>query len=122
LARAQLNRFSIPSSGAEQKHPLQFLNYKDGNQYDVAPVNFVLTRSIESPMLYNYTIQLKAYNLRSINKAATDVGDSIIGDRKAVLGLDGVKSVSWFNGLHSVARGAMGTIAATAGLVSVLGG
>ena len=55
-------------SGEEQRrgHPLQFLNYKDNIQYDVAIQNFVLKRSADDPMLYNYTITMRAYNLQQI--------------------------------------------------------
>lgn len=59
----------VTSSAAplERKvHPIQFLNYKDGNKYDCIPIAFTLTRSADNPMLYNYNIRLKAFNLRSV--------------------------------------------------------
>lgn len=53
------------SSGSS---PLQFLNYKDGNQYDCVVNDFRLVRSANSPFLYNYTITIRAYNLAPINQ------------------------------------------------------
>lgn len=50
------------------EHPLVFRNYKDGVQYNCIPLTFVTTRSAESPMLYNYTITLRAYNLKSLGQ------------------------------------------------------
>jgi len=55
---------SVP---VRQGHPLQFFNYKDNQMYDVVPVGFTLVRSAENPMLYNYSIKLTAFNLRSSN-------------------------------------------------------
>jgi hypothetical protein len=70
-------------------HPLQFVNYKDNNMYDVAIQNFQLTRSADNPMLYNYNIVLRAYNLRSPDDSG-NVKDVL--DRKASLGLDGLQT------------------------------
>jgi hypothetical protein len=44
-------------------HPLTFINWKDNNQYDVVISNFQLMRDANNPMLYNYTISMRAYNL-----------------------------------------------------------
>jgi hypothetical protein len=49
------------------EHPLKFVNYKDGVEYNCVPITFTTTRSAESPMLYNYTITLRAYNLQPVN-------------------------------------------------------
>ena len=55
-----------PQSTPERlSHPLQFINYKDNQMYDVVPVGFTLVRSAENPMLYTYSIKLIAFNLRS---------------------------------------------------------
>jgi hypothetical protein len=70
---------SIPSSG----HPLQFINYKDNNAYDVSITNFQLVRDQRSPMLYNYNISMRAYNLRSSDTALkppiTQINTSDVG-------------------------------------------
>jgi hypothetical protein len=48
-------------------YPLQFLNYKDNIKYDCIPISFTLTRSADNPMLYNYSIRLRAFNLQNVN-------------------------------------------------------
>lgn len=70
-----------------KKHPLSFLNYKDNTQYDCVPRTFTLVRSAESPMLYNYNIVLRAYNLRSVDATEPKGLDS---DKLATLGLANV--------------------------------
>lgn len=50
-----------------QLHPLTFLNYKDRTKYDVSPISFTLTRSADDPMMYNYNIVLRGFNLRGID-------------------------------------------------------
>jgi hypothetical protein len=52
---------------------LQFLNYKDGIKYDCIPLTFELTRSANDPMMYNYSINMRCYNLVSINNIDQDV-------------------------------------------------
>jgi len=77
------------STGRRTKHPLKFINYKDNNEYDVAITGFQLSRDANNPMLYNYNITMRAYNLKDANsnKIALD-----IKDRSKDLGLDGIKS------------------------------
>jgi len=55
---------------ANQKSPLIFINYKDNNQYSCTVQRFSLEKSADNPMLYNYIIQLRAYNLSSISTKA----------------------------------------------------
>lgn len=61
--------------------PLQFINYKDENMYDVSVTGFQLMRDQRSPMLYNYNITLRAYNLRSPDVAGftTQIDLSAVG-------------------------------------------
>lgn len=59
----------IPFGTDRTEHPLKFLNYKDGVMYDCVPRTFTMIRSAESPMLYNYQIVLRAYNLRDVYAA-----------------------------------------------------
>ena len=66
-------------------HPLSFLNYKDGIKYDCIPISFTLVRSADNPMLYNYNIVLKAFNLRDVEAKFTEQIDLLTR-----LGLDGV--------------------------------
>ena len=59
--------FVAGSNGKTRKsHPLQFLNYKDGVKYDVVPISFQMVRNAENPMLYNYSIRLRGFNLRNV--------------------------------------------------------
>lgn len=60
---SSMNNSATPKVGAT---PMLFINYKDGNQYSCAIQRFTLERSAENPMLYNYSIQLRAYNLSPI--------------------------------------------------------
>jgi hypothetical protein len=71
-------------------HPLTFRNYKDNNEYDVSINNFQLTRDASNPMLYNYTITMRAYNLRSVNKGRLSTGE--VANRLEELGLGDIKS------------------------------
>ena len=66
-AKSTLGISDSASGAGILNHPIQFLNYKDGNKYDCVPISFTLTRSADNPMLYNYTIQLRAFNLRGVS-------------------------------------------------------
>lgn len=63
----------------QSKTPLlEFINYKDNNQYSCAIQRFVLERNAENPMLYNYQIQMRAYNLSTIeNNVSVERIDAI---------------------------------------------
>ena len=50
-----------------KKHPLTWLNYKDGTKMDCMINNFSMTRSASNPFMYDYSIQMRCYNLRGIN-------------------------------------------------------
>lgn len=69
-----------------KKHPLSFINYKDNNAYDVSITHFSLTRDYRNPMLYNYSITMKAYNLRS---AGATRGEAV---NLSNFGLDGIRT------------------------------
>jgi hypothetical protein len=89
------------SNGAGSKrpaetHPLEFRNYKDNTSYYVAISNFQLTRDASNPMLYNYNIMMRGYNLQSAIRVPQEFQD----DEKQLLkklGLDGVNSSSLFS-------------------------
>lgn len=68
---------------------LIFLNYKDQSQYNVAIQTFQLTRDASNPMLYNYNISMRAYNLQTVD--SDDVRPSV-GARLADLGLNGINT------------------------------
>lgn len=77
-------------SGSSTNAPLLFVNYKDNNQYSCAIQRFTLERSAEDPMLYNYSIQMRAYNLSSITSGRPPE----LRDRYKDLGLDEVQSIA----------------------------
>lgn len=77
-----------PPASSVAKSPLQFVNYKDNNQYSCVVQRFVLERNAENPMLYDYVINLKAYNISPI----TQVKAPDLEARFANLGLDSAMS------------------------------
>lgn len=68
---------------------LIFINYKDNNQYNVAIQAFQLTRDAVNPMLYNYHINMRAYNLVSAD--SKDISKDV-SNRLSDLGLDGIST------------------------------
>ena len=84
----KINESMAPGTG--KNSPLQFLNYKDNNQYSCVVQRFVLERNSENPMLYNYTINLRAYDLRPI----TNEKSPELRNRFKDLGLDSTLSVA----------------------------
>jgi len=96
-------------------HPLSFINYKDNTQYDCVPRTFTLVRSAESPMLYNYNIVLRAYNLRSVD-AKEPKGS--FSDKLASLGLANVGPSIAYK-MKDMANSAT---TAVAGIISLPGG
>ena len=71
----------VSSGSVSSTHPLKFINLKDNNAYDVSISNFQLTRDQRSPMLYNYSISMRAYNLTNANLAtpATQLDLTVLG-------------------------------------------
>lgn len=82
-------------------HPLQFLNYKDGNKYDCIPMSFTMTRSADNPMMYYYNIRLRGFNLRSV-----DIKDQPGEDQLAKLGFGPLEGQSLFSSMTSIAGNA----------------
>jgi hypothetical protein len=85
---------SNSKQSGRSEHPLKFVNYKDNNKYDVSISTFQLTRDASNPMLYNYSIVMRAYNLRNaLDKFAARFGEAKEeAELLKKLGLDGVKS------------------------------
>lgn len=102
-------------SGPRRTHPLTFINYKDNNQYDVAVQGFQLIRSANEPMIYNYNITLRAYNLREADSSDEKFD---VQDRKKDLGLDGLGS-SFFSDFAQKIGGAKQAIGSAAGAVGL---
>ena len=86
---------------AGNKRTMQFINYKDNNQYDVAIQNFQLTRDASNPMLYNYNITMRAYNLRSADTQDLELD---VASRSEELGLAGIETTSVFAKIANKAR------------------
>lgn len=87
--------------GKTDTNVLKFINYKDNNMYNVAIQNFQLTRDANDPMLYNYNITMRAYNLQSADTQKI-TGD--VADRAAELGLVGIETTSVFAKIANKAR------------------
>lgn len=116
----QYKKDAAGTSGSTQQrtqHPLTFFNYKDNNQYDVAVRGFTMRRSPDNPMLYNYSIQLRGYNLRAIT---APIDDSLT-KRLADLGLNGVDSSSILGDIKSLSSQAKGIMGSFVGGINVLG-
>lgn len=76
-------------------HPLQFLNHKDRIKYDVVIQSFTLSRNADNPMLYNYSIKMRGYNLRNVDASPPEQ------DQLAKLGLGDIRGQSAFSSLTS---------------------
>lgn len=98
-----------------RNHPLQFVNFKDHNQYDVAINTFTLTRDASNPMLYNYNIVMRAYNLQDADGQLIELD---VQDRAEALGLSGL-TTSIFAQMANKARSAKN--AAYSAIASVKG-
>jgi hypothetical protein len=110
------------SSNAPRKagwHPITFFNYKDNNEYDVVIRSFTMRRSAENPMLYQYSIQMTAYNLRTVSSNLGN--DADLSQRYSDLGLDGVDGSSVLGDMKSLANRAKSVVASTAGAVPNIG-
>lgn len=105
----------------DAKHPLVFFNYKDNNEYNVVIKTFTLRRDKENPMLYNYTISMRGYELKQI-----DTSDAVtaVANPKAILaalGLNGVESASYLGQAKNIASQAKSILGSVAGGVNQLG-
>jgi hypothetical protein len=107
-----------PPTGEISSHPLWFLNYKDNNRYKCAIQRFTLKRTANDPMLYNYNIVLRAYELSEM-----DVPNPGEGENKLMrdLGLDGVKGSSVLGKIKQMVNGAKGILGATMGGINTIG-
>ena len=91
-------------------HPILFINYKDNNQYNVAIQTFQLTRSVDDPMLYKYSITMRGYKLSKIGDPSYEETD-----KAADLGLDGVDSISAKAKMSNIARNAKNALSSAVG-------
>lgn len=98
-------------------HPLTFFNYKDNNQYDVVVRSFNLRRSASDPMLYNYSIVLRGYNLSPIISPLNEN----LAQRLKDLGINGIDSSSILGDIKSISNQAKAVIGSAVGGINVLG-
>lgn len=91
LYRYLLNYKKNVTSNKGSPKSLVFFNYKDNVEYNVVIRNFSLRRSADNPMLYNYSISMRGYNMRSIGMPVSKKGAE---DKLKELGLTGVQSSS----------------------------
>jgi hypothetical protein len=102
------------SSNQKSISPLKFISYKDNQEYTCAITKFELTRSVENPMMYNYSIQLRAYKLQSISSSQAEPVD-----RLAALGLDGDQSI--LSSFKNKVSGAKAGVSALTGAFRTVG-
>jgi len=100
-------------------HPLTFFNYKDGNEYSVVVRNFVLRKSAENPMMYNYQIVMRGYNIVSSGKGLQQLED--ITGRLQDLGLNGVKSSTLLTSIKNITNSAKAVVGSAANGVNLFG-
>lgn len=96
---------------------LYFVNYKDNNQYSCAVQTFTLERNAQNPMLYNYVIRLRAYNLSSITDEVETQKE--VDKRLDALGLDGGASV--FSKAKNILSKSKGVLNSVTGAFSTFG-
>lgn len=94
-----------------QSSPLLFISYKDGIQYSCAIQGFSLERSADNPLLYNYSIRLRAYNARTISSSSeveSDIGKAVglFDDPKSVAS----KIKNSIGKVKNIANGALSAI------------
>lgn len=118
LLKYKKDASGVEGGGARRsKHPLTFFNYKDNNQYDVVVRSFTMRRSADNPMLYNYSIQLRGYNLTNIGKSI----DEDLSKRLADLGLNGIDSSSMLGDMKSLSSQVKGIVGSAIAGINILG-
>lgn len=100
------------------QHPLTFFNYKDNVMYDVVIRSFNVVKDSENPQLYNYSINMRGYNLRT---AGTNPTNSTSDQQLAALGLAGVKNGSFLGDIKVATDSAKQIVGAALGGVNVIG-
>lgn len=73
-----------PVALAAGKKSMSFFNYKDNQRFDCIPLSFSMNRSATNPLLYNYSIRLRAFNLRPLS---SDRISLLMSDMASQLGL-----------------------------------
>lgn len=100
-------------------HPLTFFNYKDGNEYNIVVRNFTLRKSAENPMMYNYSIIMRGYNVTSSGKGIQQQED--LSQRLTDLGLNGVKASTLLTSIKSASNAAKAVVGSAANGINLFG-
>lgn len=101
------------------KSPLEFINYKDNNQYSVVIKNFTLKRSADNPMLYYYAIVMRGYNLKTADSAKE--GLSVGDESLKKFGLNGVSGSSFLGDIKQKANQAKAALGALGAGINIFG-
>jgi len=115
---AGLNLTGVPGLPQGTTHPLSFFNYKDGNEYNVVIKNFTMRKSADNPMLYNYSITMRGYNLKTVGGFLTE---DDLQQRLVDLGLNGVKSSTAFSSIKGAVNSAKAVVGGAAGGINNFG-
>lgn len=107
----------VTSVAQRGEHPLWFLNYKDNNKYKCAIQRFTLKRNASDPMLYNYDIVLRAYEIQPVGERVRSAFRARIRD----LGLDGVEDSSLFGDIKNTSNNLKGVVGSIVGGINVFG-
>lgn len=99
------NSLSSDKISQDMKKPIRFVSYKDNQEYKCAILRFTLTRSSENPMLYNYSIDLRAYSLSSIGQEVRPTPDAAM-----LAGLKDQNLLSTFKNKLSSAKSAVSSV------------
>jgi hypothetical protein len=108
------------STATRTQHPLTFFNYKDNNEYDVVVRKFDLIKSVDNPMVYNYEIILRGYNMRTAGSNQS-IDQSDLTHRLEALGLNGVDSSSLLSKIKSTANRVKGILGPLGAGINILG-
>lgn len=101
--------------------PLVFFNYKDNNEYSVVVRNFTLKRSANDPMLYNYVITMRGYDLRPAGSSKDIQVNQDVSALQTALGLDGVKDSTFLGDAKGIAADAKSVLSSVANGLNQLG-
>jgi hypothetical protein len=89
------------SKYADKDYGLFFYNYKDGQKYRIVLKNFMIIKTHNSPYLYRYQIQFKAWNLEDAQQSKIKAVDRFKGDLKTV---NTLSVTSYVNGAKNTLR------------------
>jgi hypothetical protein len=89
--------------------PLTFISYKDSVKYNVVPVVFNFSRAAEDPMLYKYSIQMRAYNIKSLGKVDEE---DWLSRRFLKMGIGGGNTTDAFSNASAVTNAVTNTLGA----------